>query len=166
MVVSGLIMFIFGIVGANLFSGKSFYCDLKPMAGMISKKEIEELIDTKEACLNYGGLWSKYQTHFDDVFASTAQFTIMSQLVYWPNIMYQMVNSRGPDMVPGYKEGWNNQLLCPLFILFVMIGGFFVMNLFVLVVISAFNKETTRLGWDFLLTQKQKKWMNTKILVR
>ena len=73
----------------------------------------------------------------------------MSQLVSWPVTMYQVVNSRGPDMVPGYRE---TQLLCPLFMLFVMIGGFFLMNLFVLVVISAFNKETMRLGSDFLLT--------------
>ena len=55
-------------------------------------------------------------------------------------------------MVAGYKEGWNTYLLCPLFMLFVMIGGFFLMNLFVLVVISAFNKETSKLGWDFILT--------------
>jgi hypothetical protein len=33
------------------------------------------------------------------------------------------------------------------------------------VVISAYNRESERLGKHFLLTDKQKKWVETKILV-
>jgi hypothetical protein len=79
--------------------------------------------------------------------------------------MYRIVNANGPDLAPGYKVGWNQYIIAPVFMLFVLIGGFFIMNLFVLVVISAFNRETTKLGWDFLLSDVQKKWMKTKILV-
>ena len=164
MVLAGLIMFIFGIMGVNLLKGKSFYCFEKPMVGL-SLYDREMLISTEEDCVNYGGLWLKYDNNFDNVFASTQQFIIMSQLVSWPNIMYQAVNANGPGLAPGYKVGWNQYVLPPIFMLFVMVGGFFIMNLFVLVVISAYNRETTKLGWDFILTNKQKKWTKTKIQV-
>jgi len=77
MVLSSLIMFIFGIIGVNLLKGKSFYCFEKPMIGL-SLYDKEMLISTKEDCLNYGGLWLKYDTNFDNVFTSTTQFIIMS----------------------------------------------------------------------------------------
>lgn len=38
-------------------------------------------------------------------------------------------------------------------------------NLFVGVVISSFNRESEKLGKHFLLTDEQKKWIETKLLV-
>ena len=38
------------------------------------------------------------------------------------------------------------------------------MNLFIGVVIAAFNAELERSGRDFMLTEVQKKWESTKIL--
>ena len=87
MVVSSIVMFIFGIIGVNLLKGKSFYCYEKPMVGL-SLYDREMLISTEQDCVNYGGLWLKYNNNFDNVFASTTQFVIMSQLCEWPNIMY------------------------------------------------------------------------------
>ena len=39
------------------------------------------------------------------------------------------------------------------FIVFVITGAFFILNLFVGIVISTFNREKENLGKDFLLTQ-------------
>ena len=55
-------------------------------------------------------------------------------------------------MVPGYKVDNKEYYLYPFFVLFVLFGAFFIMNLFVGVVISAFNKEVDNLGKNFLLT--------------
>ena len=38
-------------------------------------------------------------------------------------------------------------------------------NLFVGVVISSFNRESENIGKHFLLTEEQKKWIETRLLV-
>ena len=67
----------------------------------------------------------------------------------WSKIMFHFVDSKGPHLMPGF---WENTSLSLFFISFVIIGSFFINNLFVGVVISAYNKEVERLGKGFLLT--------------
>lgn len=86
----------------------------------------------------------------------------MSQTTDWYELMYMVVNSNGPNKVPGYKV---NIAYSWFFIVFIVFGAFFMTNLFVGVIISAFNSESQRLGKHFLLTEKQKKWMQTKVIV-
>lgn len=75
--------------------------------------------------------------------------------------MYRAMNSRGPDLVPGYKT---NSYLSLFFVAYIIVGAFFITNLFVGVVISSYNRESERLGKDFLLTKEQRKWIETKLL--
>jgi hypothetical protein len=49
--------------------------------------------------------------------------------------MYSSINSRGPLLVPGYKE---SPYLAFFFVIFVIFGSFYLTNLFVGVVITAF----------------------------
>ena len=44
-------------------------------------------------------------------------------------------------------------------------GAFFFLNLFVGVVISTFNSEHDKLGGNDLLTEKQKEWIELRLLV-
>ena len=46
-----------------------------------------------------------------------------------------------------------------------IVGCFFMINLFVGVVISNYNREKDDLGKLFLLTSEQKKWLEAKMLV-
>jgi len=66
--------------------------------------------------------------------------------------MYTNVNARGEDLVPGYKEGYNLQQFAPFFIFYIVFGSLYLMSLFIGVVIQVFNKESERLGKNFLLT--------------
>ena len=66
-------------------------------------------------------------------------------------MMYSIVNSGGPDAVPIFN---NSPMVRIFFILFIIFGAFFMTNLFVGVVINAFNRESDRLGRDFLLTEQ------------
>ena len=84
----------------------------------------------------------------------------MSQTVNWPITMYSTVNSQGPSLVPKYKH---SPYLALFFVLFIILGGFFITNLFVGVVISTLSDEMSQQGKHFLLTEEQKMWMNTKI---
>jgi hypothetical protein len=64
---------------------------------------------------------------------------IMSLTVNWAIFMYRTMDSRGPDLVPGYKEAPLSTAL--FFISFIFFVSLFIMNLFVGVIITAFNKE-------------------------
>ena len=51
------------------------------------------------------------------------------------------------------------------FVMFMIIFGFFLLNLFVGVVVSTFNTEKERIGKNFLLTDAQKEWLHMKIML-
>ena len=82
-------------------------------------------------------------------------------MVSWPIIMNSAINSRGPELVPGYKE---SPFLALFFVLFILFGSFLITNLFVGVVITAYQVEVNTMGKNFLLTDEQRIWMETKIL--
>jgi hypothetical protein len=65
--------------------------------------------------------------------------------------MYSAVNSRGPLLVPGYKV---SSPLALFFTVFIIIGAFFINNLFVGVVINAFQDEIDHMGKDFMLSNE------------
>jgi hypothetical protein len=46
-----------------------------------------------------------------------------------------------------------------------VVGSFFLLNLFVGVVISSFNRQKDLLGGNSLLTEKQKEWIDTHLVV-
>jgi hypothetical protein len=46
-----------------------------------------------------------------------------------------------------------------------VIGSFFLLNLFVGVVISSFNREKDSIGGNILLTERQKEWIETHTVV-
>ena len=88
---------------------------------------------------------------------------IMSQTVNWAIMMYRTMDSRGPELVPGFKE---SPVTAGIFyVSFIFFVSLFIMNNFVGVIISAFNKERDALGKNFLLTVDQRKSLETKILV-
>ena len=52
------------------------------------------------------------------------------------------------------------------FVIVVIIGNFFLINLFVGVIITTYNREKELVGKDFMLTDLQKKWIkNRKVIV-
>lgn len=66
LVIVVLFMLIFGIIGVNLLKGMFNYCDTDAIIGL-SHDHIKDLIVTKHDCLNFGGEWMRYHTHFDEI---------------------------------------------------------------------------------------------------
>ena len=64
--------------------------------------------------------------------------------------MYIAMNSRGVDMIPVqfYSKHYS-----VYFILFLIVGNFFITYLFVGVVVSTYNRERERLGSGFIMTK-------------
>lgn len=78
--------------------------------------------------------------------------------------MLKCATSRDIDYIAGPRES-ASPLWIFYFILFIIVGSFFFINLFVGVVISTFNSEHDKLGGNDLLTEKQKEWIDLKLLV-
>jgi len=155
-IISLLFFLIFGIIGVNYFKGAFFYCHFYDSLDLSSS-----LIETKWDCLNSGGTWTRYDQHFDNIFEAILTLFQMATTEGWITIMDYGLDSVGIDMAPRYNH---RQYWVFFFIFFIIVGNFFVLNLFVGVVISRFYKEKETLGKSFLLTKKQKEWLDTKKL--
>lgn len=84
----------------------------------------------------------------------------MSTTEGWVSVMNLGVDARGVDLQPKENHNKGNAIY---FILFIIIGSFFILNLFVGVVISTFNLEKENLGKNYLLTSTQKEWIDTRM---
>lgn len=143
---------IFGIIGVNLFKGKYEYCDTESVVGIgLNKKQLEKAIKDNLDCYNFGGSWKTYQSQFNSFGISFDQMIAIAYNVGWADIMYNAMNSRGPDLEPGYKE---NYFFSMFFMSYIIFGTYFMANLFVGVVISTFNRESENIGNHFLLTEE------------
>lgn len=76
--------------------------------------------------------------------------------------MYKGLAIRGVDLNP---MQYSSPFYSIFFLLFIIIGCFFITNLFVGVVISTYNRESEKLGNHFLLTKDQKEWLEARMLV-
>lgn len=70
--------------------------------------------------------------------------------------MYNCATATAVDYI---SNAPSNPMWVLFFILFIIVGSFFFLNLFVGVVISTFNSEHDKLGGNDLLTEKQKEWI-------
>lgn len=75
----------------------------------------------------------------------------MSTTEGWVEVMHRVVDSEGIDLQPIKENNIYWSIFC---IFFIVVGDFFVLNLFVGVVVSTFNREKELLGKNFLLTNK------------
>lgn len=75
----------------------------------------------------------------------------MSSTSGWSNVMYASIAATEIDYVMMNK---NNVFWAIFFIVFIIVGAFFLLNLFVGVVISTFNREKDKIGGNNLLTDR------------
>ena len=151
LVISGLFFTLFGIFGTNYFKGQFSYCLFDNVAA-----DLQEGLRTKWDCLNAGGEWLSQDSTFDNVFRSILSLFIMSTTEGWVAMMWNGVDATGINLQPQRDESiyW-----VFFFILFIMFGSQFIMNLFVGVVINTFDQESKRLGKNHLLSDTQKEWI-------
>ncbi|XP_073996715.1 ca[2+]-channel protein alpha[[1]] subunit T isoform X3 [Rhodnius prolixus] len=119
---------IFGILGVQMFKGSFYYCEGPNIKHVKNKTDC--LADEKNVWLN-----RKY--NFDDLFKALMSLFVLSSRDGWVNIMYTGLDAVGVDQQPieNYSE-W--RLL--YFIAFILLVGFFVLNMFVGVVVENFHR--------------------------
>ncbi|CEG50199.1 voltage-gated ion channel superfamily [Plasmopara halstedii] len=117
-------------------------------------------LTSEYVCKCWGANWEKVlPQNFDNVGSAMLTFFEISTTEGWADVMMAAIDSNGIGMQP-IRD--NNMIWALFFVLFIMVGSFFVVNLFVGVIIDNFNRMKAALGGDFMLTPEQKKWIEAQ----
>ncbi|XP_063067578.1 sodium channel, voltage-gated, type I like, alpha b [Engraulis encrasicolus] len=148
---------IFSIMGVNLFAGKYYHCVNTTTDEMLPLS----LVNNKSECLaqrNNSARWKNVKINFDNVGAGYLALLQVATFKGWMDIMYAAVDSRGLGEQPEYEV---NLYMYLYFVIFIIFGSFFTLNLFIGVIIDNFNQQKKKLGGqDIFMTEEQKKYYN------
>ncbi|XP_025056251.1 sodium channel protein type 5 subunit alpha isoform X7 [Alligator sinensis] len=150
---------IFSIMGVNLFAGKFGKCINKTEGDMpLDYRIINNMTDCAESNTTGTFFWTKVKVNFDNVGAGYLALLQVATFKGWMEIMYAAVDSRGSEEQPE----WESSLYMYLyFVIFIIFGSFFTLNLFIGVIIDNFNQQKKKLGGqDIFMTEEQKKYYN------
>ncbi|XP_034559541.1 sodium channel protein type 4 subunit alpha-like [Notolabrus celidotus] len=147
---------IFSIMGVNLFAGKFGKCVNR--TGFVHSISI---INNKSDCLNMNDTqfyWTKVKVNFDNVGLGYLSLLQVATFKGWMEIMHAAVDSRGVEEQPIREI---NLYMYLYFVVFIIFGSFFTLNLFIGVIIDNFNQQKRKLGGqDIFMTEEQKKYYN------
>ncbi|XP_044760613.1 voltage-dependent T-type calcium channel subunit alpha-1H isoform X2 [Coccinella septempunctata] len=119
---------IFGILGVQLFKGTFYHCTGKNIQGVQNKSD----------CLSReSAKWENEKYNFDDLGQALMSLFVLSSRDGWVNIMYSGLDAVGVDQQP--KTNYSEWRLL-YFISFILLVGFFVLNMFVGVVVENFHR--------------------------
>ncbi|KAK6766643.1 hypothetical protein RB195_026120 [Necator americanus] len=119
---------IFGILGVQLFKGMMFHCVGPDIANVTNKANCLE--DSRNK-------WVNHRYNFDNLGQALMSLFVLSSKDGWVSIMYQGIDAVGVDLQP--IENYNEWRMI-YFISFLLLVGFFVLNMFVGVVVENFHK--------------------------
>ncbi|XP_074055167.1 sodium channel protein type 10 subunit alpha-like [Macrotis lagotis] len=150
---------IFSIMGVNLFSGKFGRCINISIEGFPPVNEL--IANNKDQCNNQssaGLFWDTVKVNFNNVGIGYLALLQVATFKGWMDIMYAAVDSRKVEEQPLWEA---NLYMYLYFVIFIIFGGFFTLNLFVGVIIDNFNQQKKKIsGQDIFMTEEQKKYYN------
>nr|WAX25741.1 sodium channel protein type 4 subunit alpha A [Takifugu obscurus] len=148
---------IFSIMGVNLFAGKFYRCintttaELFPISVVNNKSDCVALQEaTQEA------RWVNVKVNYDNVAKGYLSLLQIATFKGWMDIMYPAVDSREVEEQPSYEI---NLYMYIYFVIFIIFGSFFTLNLFIGVIIDNFNQQKKKIrDKDIFMTEEQKKY--------
>ncbi|CAN8207389.1 unnamed protein product [Coccothraustes coccothraustes] len=159
---------IFSIMGVNLFAGKYHYCFNETAEHRFeidvvnNKTDCESLMPPNSTEIR----WKNVKINFDNVGAGYLALLQVATFKGWMDIMYAAVDSRKQEEQPKYED---NIYMYIYFVIFIIFGSFFTLNLFIGVIIDNFNQQKKKIifllplyfgGQDIFMTEEQKKYYN------
>uniref|UniRef100_A0AAZ3RPJ5 Sodium channel protein n=1 Tax=Oncorhynchus tshawytscha TaxID=74940 RepID=A0AAZ3RPJ5_ONCTS len=162
---------IFSIMGVNLFAGKYYYCFNQTAEEYFDATEV----NNKTQCLalieqNFTEVrWKNVKINFDNVGAGYLALLQVATFKGWMDIMYAAIDSRRVEDQPIYED---NIYMYIYFVIFIIFGSFFTLNLFIGVIIDNFNQQKKKIRpiflppllllpcQDIFMTEEQKKYYN------
>jgi len=145
LVIVAFVFLIFAIFGVNLFGGKLYFCSstddtcdgykclMDDGSYVVTKADCEVLAST-----NPRVLWRNKTYNWNNVGEAVLSLFYVVSLDGWVGLMFDGVDAVGEDIQPKTD---NNEAMCMFYILFLIVGNFFVLNLFVGVIVDSFNNS-------------------------
>merc|ERR550534_1389335 len=148
---------IFAIIGVNFFMGRYFKCESVETGEAFS----HEVVPNKTICLEIGNetaVWKNSWVTFDNVGMAYVALLQIATWKGWIDIMDDAIDSVKLDDQP-HREV--NIYMYLYFVLFIVFGSFFSLNLLVGVIIDKFNEQKNKGGssLDAFMTEDQKKYI-------
>ncbi|XP_019208048.1 sodium channel, voltage-gated, type I-like, alpha isoform X2 [Oreochromis niloticus] len=147
---------IFSIMGVNLFAGKFYYCVNKTTNEPFDVSEVKNMSHCKSM---ENAIRKNVKVNFDNVGMGYLALLQVATFKGWMDIMYAAVDSQSkPEEQP--QREVNLYMYC-YFVVFIIFGAFFTLNLFIGVIIDNFNQQKKKFGGqDIFMTEEQKKYYN------
>ncbi|KAM6169897.1 sodium channel protein type 11 subunit alpha [Rhynchocyon petersi] len=147
---------IFCILGVSFFSGKFARCVNKTDMTSVINHTI--IANKNQCCSNEEYCWVNLKVNFDNVGMAYLALLQVATFKGWTDIMCAAVDSTNNDDQPKFEE---RQIMYLYFVVFIVFGSFFTLNLFIGVIIDNFNQQQRKIsGQDIFLTEEQKKYYN------
>ncbi|CAH1792816.1 unnamed protein product [Owenia fusiformis] len=149
---------IFGIMGVQLFLGCFGKC--KDIDGRTLNRTI---VKTKEECENmtatHNYTWEHSRVNFNHVGNAYVALLQVATFKGWGQILADATDCMGEDLQPDREAGLIYYIY---FVLFIIFGSFFTLNLFIGVIIENFNMQKKKSGGslEMFMTEDQKKYYN------
>ncbi|XP_019963117.2 sodium channel protein type 4 subunit alpha A isoform X1 [Paralichthys olivaceus] len=148
---------IFSIMGVNLFAGKFYRCINTTTDELFFITEVNnrsECMAIEEA--THEARWVNVKVNYDNVGKGYLSLLQVATFKGWMDIMYAAVDSREVEEQPSYEI---NLYMYIYFVIFIIFGAFFTLNLFIGVIIDNFNQQKKKFGdKDIFMTEEQKKY--------
>uniref|UniRef100_A0A3Q1ARE4 Sodium channel protein n=1 Tax=Amphiprion ocellaris TaxID=80972 RepID=A0A3Q1ARE4_AMPOC len=147
---------IFSIMGVNLFAGKFYRCINTTTEELFLLTEVNNHSDCmaiKEATQE--ARWVNVKVNYDNVGSGYLSLLQVATFKGWMYIMYAAVDSREVGEQPSYEI---NLYMYMYFVIFIIFGSFFTLNLFIGVIIDNFNQQKKKINKDIFMTEEQKKY--------
>uniref|UniRef100_A0A3B4ZPD3 Sodium channel protein n=1 Tax=Stegastes partitus TaxID=144197 RepID=A0A3B4ZPD3_9TELE len=147
---------IFSIMGVNLFAGKFYRCINTTTEELFLLTEVNNHSDcmaVKEATQE--ARWVNVKVNYDNVGSGYLSLLQVATFKGWMDIMYAAVDSREVEEQPSYEI---NLYMYMYFVIFIIFGSFFTLNLFIGVIIDNFNQQKKKMNKDIFMTEEQKKY--------
>ncbi|XP_030614766.1 sodium channel, voltage-gated, type I-like, alpha isoform X2 [Archocentrus centrarchus] len=148
---------IFSIMGVNFFAGKFYYCVNATTMEPFPASVVKNMSECRS--LEKAALVKNVKVNFDNVGMGYLALLQVATFKGWMDIMYAAVDSQSkPEEQPEYEV--NRYMYC-YFVVFIIFGAFFTLNLFIGVIIDNFNQQKKKFGGqDIFMTEEQKKYYN------
>ncbi|XP_065672374.1 sodium channel protein 1 brain isoform X5 [Hydra vulgaris] len=127
-----LFWLIFSILGVQLFGGKFYKC-----INEHNERIDASIIPNKTMCLAHGFQWKNSNANFDNALNGFLPLFQVAVFEGWIEIMRDAVDATEVDMQP---ISGNNFFAHMYFVVFIIFGAFFILNLFVSVIIDNFYR--------------------------
>eukprot|EP01062_Namystynia_karyoxenos_P061737 TRINITY_DN5422_c0_g1_i1.p1 TRINITY_DN5422_c0_g1~~TRINITY_DN5422_c0_g1_i1.p1 ORF type:complete len:2264 (+),score=725.83 TRINITY_DN5422_c0_g1_i1:101-6892(+) len=146
------VFLVFGILGVSLFKGRLYHCTdatVRLEANCTGNYSTTEANATSSAvAVEVARDWENHQDNFDNVALATLTLFEVAVAEGWAQIMWTAVDATAVGEGPVRN---NQPFMTLFFVLFIIVGNFFCVNMFIGSLINKFSSD-----WEKLQTEKQK----------